>query len=84
MARKNDGVSAKANTSTAAPPDLNSTRARGSPPTFPTRPAAVYLLVTPDNSRSATLISFSALSHHEEIKDTKAWGRRRTSPSPPC
>jgi len=30
-------------------------------------------LVTPDNSRPAKLITFSALSHHEEIKDTKAW-----------
>jgi hypothetical protein len=30
-------------------------------------------LVKPNNSRPATLATFSALSHHEEIKDTKAW-----------
>jgi hypothetical protein len=34
IARKNDGASANSNTSTAAPPDRNSTMARGAPPRF--------------------------------------------------
>jgi hypothetical protein len=40
MTRKNDGASANPNTSTAVPPDRNSTMARGAPPRFRPVPMA--------------------------------------------
>jgi hypothetical protein len=58
IARKNDGASANSNTSTAAPPDRNSTMARGAPAKISdVTGRGLDLFVTPDKSRPGNAAS---------------------------